>query len=89
MFYYALTFLPVGFIISIFSKKEKPVIDAFMVSVLVSLIIVLIIHFGLIKLNINIFDLFIFNVVGSAVGSYIYTLFKYISKKINMKKIKE
>lgn len=81
MFYYALTFLPIGILIGLFSKKEKPIIDSLLYSSVISACIVFIIALRIIKIDVNIYEVFLFNIVGSLVGTYIVELIKYLSKK--------
>ncbi|MCQ2979414.1 MAG: hypothetical protein MJ245_06430 [Clostridia bacterium] len=87
MFYYFILFVPVGILFSICSKKEKVIVDAFVFSVLLSLIFMLCLQLGFIPVKINFYDMFIFNVVGGVVGSYLYTLTMYIIKKYSNKKL--
>ena len=56
MFYYALTFLPIGILIGLFSKKEKPIIDSLLYSSVISACIVFIISLRIIKIDVNIYE---------------------------------
>ena len=80
---YILMFIPLGFLISLLTKRVNKLETTFLICVSASLLLCLFAKF--IMHNNVTSDILIFNTVGGVIGFLIYKLFEIISNKIKTK----